>query len=208
VGDAAYTHELWAGLLISLSASLVGLGRHRLAPLPGIAALAFRELALPYCLCAAALAWWRGRRVSGLIWLAGLAACGAFYWWHTKQVRRFVTPAEWAQSDGLSPWLACGGLEFVLRTARMNMLLMLLPGTVAYLVLVLAVLGLAAMRGDAGWLLLAIVLAYVTAFLFVGQDFNGYWGAIYTPLLPVGLAYARAAFRRGAGLLPDRHLAP
>lgn len=207
LGDAPFTHELWAGLLISISASLGGLGRHRLAPLAAAAALAFRELALPYCLCAAALEWWRGRRASGLLWLAVLAAGGAFYGWHAQQIRRFVAPDEWAQSDGLAPWLACGGLEFVLRTARMNALLILLPRTAAYVVLVLALLGLAAMRHETSRLLLAAVLAYVAAFCFVGQDFNGYWGLIYTPLLPVGLAHARGGLC-AIGLWPGRQFAP
>jgi hypothetical protein len=193
IGESQYTYELWAGLLISVSASLSTMGRHRLAPAFGIAALAVRELSLPYCLCAAAMAWWCGRRFEWRMWLAGLVAWALFYLWHSWQVHLHVSPAEWAASDSVRPWLSLGGLEFVLRTARMNALLIFLPGSVAYVVLIAALLGLAAMRGDTGWMLLASLVSFLTAFFVVGQEFNGYWGVVYAPLLPVGLAHTRQA---------------
>jgi hypothetical protein len=195
-GMSQYTHELWAAAFILLSASLIGLGRHWLALVAGLAALSIREHALMYCLVAAGLAAWQNRKLEAAVWLAGIAAFAAFLTWHGGQVLAHVTPAELAESPGVRPWIRFGGLEFVLLTARMNVILFHLPGWVAYLALVASLLGMTEIGDELGALLLGTTLLYLAAYAVVGQEFNGYWGLLYAPLLPFGLAHAYPFVKR------------
>ena len=74
LGDLCVVPVLWAGVLIGLSACAYGIDRPWLGVACGLAAVFFRELALPYCLICAAMAWWRGRRGERAAWTLGLAA--------------------------------------------------------------------------------------------------------------------------------------
>ena len=195
-GMSQHTHELWAAGIILLSASLLGLGRHWLALVAGWAALSIREHALIYCLVAAALALWQQRRLEAAVWLAGIAGFAAFSAWHSRQVLAHLTPEEIAESTGVLPWIRFGGLEFVLQTARMNAILFHLPAWAAYLALAASLLGMTEIGGEFGALLLGTTLLYLGAYALVGQEFNGYWGLLYAPLLPFGLAHAYPAVER------------
>jgi len=57
------------------------------------------------------------------------------------------------------------------------------------------VFGLAGWRGETGRRCLGTTVAYLAAFAVVGQPFNEYWGLLYAPLLPLGIAQAPAALR-------------
>src|SRR5581483_210674 len=50
-------------------------------------ALLFRELALPYCLVAGAMAAWKRRWVEGAAWAVGIALFFALLAWHVGQVK-------------------------------------------------------------------------------------------------------------------------
>ena len=52
----------------------------------GLAAVFFRDLALPYCVLCAAIAWRQGRRRELALWTLGLAAWLAFFAWHWWQI--------------------------------------------------------------------------------------------------------------------------
>ncbi|HLJ93447.1 MAG TPA: hypothetical protein VKU02_09685, partial [Gemmataceae bacterium] len=56
-GDAFLAQELWSGILITLSVCAYAHDRWRLGVATGLAALFFRELALPYALISLVLAW-------------------------------------------------------------------------------------------------------------------------------------------------------
>ncbi|HVZ15103.1 MAG TPA: hypothetical protein VG894_11635, partial [Bauldia sp.] len=92
-------------------------------------------------------------------------------------------------------WLQFGGLPFVLRTAAFNGLLAFAPEWVSAILLPLAAIGLIAWPGGEGRRVAATVTAYLVLFLFVGKAFDDYWGALYTPLLMLGLGFAPAAIR-------------
>jgi hypothetical protein len=75
----------------------------------------------------------------------------------------------------------------------MHFLLIMLPLAATAVYLPLAMLGLIGWRGETGARAALSAGAYLAAFLFIGQDFNRYWGLMYTPLLSLGLVWAPAA---------------
>ncbi|MEO5807583.1 hypothetical protein [Devosia sp.] len=184
--------EIPAGVLILGSAALYGLGRPWWGA--GVAALALlvRELAGIYvlvCIYRAA----RGRRFAELgFWLAVLLAYAGYFAWHYGQVQTHIGANDPGYSQG---WLQWGGIGFWLTTASFNGVFLLLPVWVTALVLPLGVLGLLAWPGRNGaWLSLG-VLAFLMFMGAVGKPFNAYWGALYTPMLTVGLGWAGFALR-------------
>ncbi len=184
-GDAFFAQELWAGVLIALS--VFAYQHKKLLPLAvgaGLAALFLRELAMPYVLVALALAVRERRWRETAAWCAGVAVFFAFFAWHAWQVRQSLTGTEFAESQG---WIQFGGPAFVIRTCQMNAWLFNLPAWVAVIYLAAALLGLAGCRHRQSLLAGATVCIYLAAFLIVGKPFNGYWGLLYVPLLPIGV---------------------
>jgi hypothetical protein len=98
---------LWAGVLIALSITFYGLDRPAWGVGCGLAAVCFRELALPYCLLALGLAWWTGKRRESLLWLAGLAAWAVFFAIHGLRVWELIQPSG---SRRCTPWRRCADL--------------------------------------------------------------------------------------------------
>ncbi|MBY0525717.1 MAG: hypothetical protein K2R98_20090 [Gemmataceae bacterium] len=194
--DVVYAQEMWAAVLITLSIAAYGLDWWPVGLLAALAALFFRELSLVYCAIAFLLAL-RERRIGELAcWLIGLAAYGAFMAIHSREVARLIPE----QSSGqVLDWVRFGGVGFLLGTTRMNFFLAAipLPGAlwVTAVYLPLAMLGLAGWRGAMGTRTLLTVGAYLAAFSVVGQDFNKYWGLMYTPLLTLGLVWLPASVR-------------
>jgi hypothetical protein len=183
-GDAFFSQELWAGVLIALSICAYGLGYWPLGLAAALFSLFYRELTAPYCLVALFLSWQYGRRRETLLWLLGFALYGSFLAFHASQVQGHVTPADRLPGS----WLQFGGPTFVLATSRMNTFLFRLPLWVGALYLPAALFGLTRWRGETGVRLGLTAAAYVAAFAVVGQPFNEYWGLLDAPLLAFGLA--------------------
>lgn len=178
--------EMAAGVLILLSASLYGLGQRRWGMVAGLAALLVRELAGIYILVCLYLAW-RERRWSELAaWFALLCAYGLFFAWHYCQVQMHIGASDRAYADG---WLQFGGVGFLVATAAFNGFFMVLPTWANGLLLPLALLGLWAWPGRKGSYAGLMVGAALGVFAVLGKPFNGYWGALYTPLLALGLPW-------------------
>lgn len=198
LGDLFVMPVLWAGVLIALSISAYGLGRPWLGVGLGLAAVFFRELALPYCLLAAAIAWCSGRRAELLAWLVGLAGWLAFFAWHCTQAAGWITADARAHPEG---WFQFAGAGFVISTAQMNAYLLLLPQWVTALYLAAALFGLAGWHTPLGLRCGLTVCIFLTAFAMVGQEFNQYWGSLVAPLLCFGVVRFPASLRdvcRGA----------
>ncbi len=190
-GSVLYS-EYSAGMLILLSASAYGLGQRRLGFGAAVLALFIRELAAPYVLVCAALAW-RDRRYGEMWgWLVALLAYAAYYFWHAQMVWAQLGPDDFAQPGG---WLRFGGALFVLSTAAFNGIMTALPMWLTAVTLPLALLGLLAWPGTAGRRIALAVFAYLVLFAVFGAPLNAYWGALYTPLLTLGLPWAAPALR-------------
>jgi hypothetical protein len=192
IGELFVMPVLWSGVLIALSICAYGTGRWRLGLAAGLAAVFLRELALPYCLLAAALAYWNKRRGETLAWAAGLAVFFLLFALHCLYVNQLILPADRMHPHG---WMRFGGAGFVIAVAQVNAYLLLLPQWVTALYLA------AALFGFAGWNTPFGQRAGLTACLFlaglavVGQDFNQYWGCLVAPLLCLGVARFPASLR-------------
>jgi hypothetical protein len=183
--------EIFAGMLILASAGAYGLRWRALAVLLALAALFVRELSGIYVLVCIYLAWREGERKELAAWAGGLLCFAVFFVWHYMKVKAQLGPTDIAYPDG---WVQFGGLQFVLATASFNGILTALPRWVSAIVLPLALLGLVA-GGRTTQRAMIAVFFYISCFAIAGKPFNAYWGALYTPLLMVGAAFAPAAIR-------------
>jgi hypothetical protein len=182
--------EVTAGVLILISVSAYGLKLPWIGLAAGAVALFVRELAAPYIVICAAVAW-RERRYRELAgWGIVLIAYAGYFTIHLAMIDGMIGSGDRADPQG---WLQLGGLTSVLRTASFNGVLSLLPLPVTAIVLPLGLLGLLAWPGVAGLRVAATVIVYTVLFAFVGKPTNLYWGALYTPLLTLGLPWAVAA---------------
>ncbi len=196
--------EVWAGVLIAVSATACGLGWRRVGVPVGLLALFVRELALPYVLVSAFLAWRAKRRSEVWAWTAGLGAYAIYFTVHALIVRSHITPADFANpaaqiqiggmSFHLTGWIQFGGLDFLLRASSVGWL-MLLPPWVTALYLPAALLGLGGWTHPTARYASLTVACYMVAFAVMGYTMNLYWGAVYAPLLTFGAACAAPAFR-------------
>jgi hypothetical protein len=203
LGDLYVMPVLWAGMLIGLSVCAYGLERPYLGATAGVAAVFFRELALPYCLLGALLAAWQRRRGELLVWLAGMAGWACFFALHWLEVKQMIGPQAVAHREG---WVQFGGLAFVQATMQMNACLLLLPQWVTALYFAAAMLGLAGWHSPLGLRTTLTVCLFAVAFSIVGHDFNRYWGLLVAPLVcfgvvrfPASLADLFAAARQWGG---------
>jgi hypothetical protein len=185
LGDLFVMPVLWSGVLIALSLCAYGLQRPGWGVICGVAAVFFRELALPYCLLAAVLAWRHNRRGELFAWIVGLAAWAIFFAAHWAQVAELIRPGDRAHQGS---WIQFGGAGFVVATVQMNAYLLLLPQWVTALYLVAALCGLAGWNTPLGRRIALTACLYTAAFVVVGYECNQYWGCLTAPLWCFGVA--------------------
>jgi len=179
-------HEVWAGLLILLALAC-RTDKHWAASLGfGLAAALIRELAFPFLLVMAAAAWMDGRRREAAGWsiTAGIALLLLALHW--SMVAHVAQPGD-VTSPG---WLALGGWRFDLMLTRQSSLLIAAPAWVAAVTTPLALLGWCSRSGGYAGRTTTILLLWLGAFLLMGRPDNAYWGFLFAPILPIGLAFA------------------
>jgi hypothetical protein len=197
--------ELLAGALILLSVSAYGLGQRGLGVAAGAAALFTREIAGLYVVVCVLAAWREKRWLELGLWLVLVVAYGLYFGWHTANVTAQLGPHD--HGDSLA-WLRFGGATFDLLTATFNGIFLVLPNWVTALLLPVSVLGLVAWRDAGGVRALWTVLGYLVLFAFVGKPTNSYWGALYTPLLALGLVHAPTMLRELVSAALRRRFVP
>jgi hypothetical protein len=197
-GDAFFSQELWAGVLIAVSVGCFAVGWRVSGIVVGLAALFLRELALPYVLVAIVLACSERRWREAAAWCLGVGAFAVLLAWHAWKVQQHLTGQEWTEAEG---WIQFGGPAFVVRTSQMNVWLFNLPAWLGLAYLLATMLGLLWWRGSQALRIGSTVALYVAAFLIVGKPFNAYWGLLYVALLPWGLIRAGSALRELTFLL-------
>lgn len=194
-GSTFTFHELWAGQLISLSLALRLLGFVAPSVIVGAAALSIRELALPFVLLMAAVAWHERKIREAWAWgiVAGLFGLA---WSVHLHVARSLTPPDALTNS----WLATGGWSQVLQTTRMNFALTDLPLPLRAGVVSLTLAGVWVWRSCGSERVALVVTAYLAAFAVVGRPDNIYWGFMIAPILLLGIvgwaAALHSAFRR------------
>jgi len=210
-GLAFYTQELWAAMLILISSGALARKEPAwrcLAIGAGIAALLFRELALPYCLWAGLFAAYHRRWKEAAAWSGGIALFFVFLYWHSRQVAAQLTAEELSSAaGGIVNWLRFGGLDFVLLCTRLNAFFFAAPGPLLFLYLLFSLLGLACIRDERLLLQGFVAASYLAGFSFIGMSVNFYWGLLFAPLLPAGIVAAPAVlstlWQRASGQAPS-----
>lgn len=182
--DAVYYAEFWSGLAVFLSILCEYFGFALASVLAGCFALFLRELALPYCLASAVMAWRSSRRGEALLWSVGVAVYAVHFAGHMIAVME----RQPAGSDGLSwwHWVVLGGWPFLIATARMNIIVAGLPLWCAALYLPFSCFGLLAYPSRRTRRLKVTTGLYIVLFSVSGHPFNYYWGWFFAAGLAVG----------------------
>ena len=187
--DVFLAHEFWAGTLITLSLFACAKGWRWAAIGFGIVGLMIRELVLPYAALMLFISFREKKIREAALWSVGILLFAAAMAVHYMHVRAYVDGG----AVGVNSWIAFGGWKFVLATCSVHPYFFLLPPWLTAVLVPLALMGLLGWTGPLGSRVGATVLIYMVLFLFVGQSFNRYWGALYVNLLPLGLLFAPAA---------------
>lgn len=182
---AAVFTEIAAGVLILLSVVSYGNRQPAIGLLTAMAALFIRELAAPYILLCISFAICRRSTRELVGWAFALLAYFVYFAWHWSEVAQ-----QWGTSDRADPesWIQFGGIKFILTTAYFNGVSSIAPLWLSVALLPIALVGLFAWRQ--GLRAALTVTIYLCLFAVVGKPSNGYWGALYTPLLMLGLPWA------------------
>lgn len=181
-----YYHELWAGVMISLSLAARARGNIAASILAGSLAVLVRELALLYVLIMLIVAWKERQQGETLGWLGGLTVFSIALTWHASTVSGLLSSIDQVNES----WVQFGGWPFVLSTGNWNAFLLAAPQWVVAIVLPLALLGLNGRRGAEGIRSSLTLGAYCVAYLIAGRMNNAYWGMMYAPLVSLGFLYA------------------
>jgi hypothetical protein len=204
-------HEVWAGLLLALAFALHRPGRRWVGAFVAAAlALAIRELALPFVLLMGALAFLRRDWREGLAWSALVAAFVGVMAVHFHLVAAHVLPTDKPSAS----WLALRGLSGWFSDAILPSNLRYIDYRISAVLVVLALLGWAGWRSDAGRFGFMFYGGYAVLFMIAGRWENFYWGWTIAPALMAGLAFAprallslaRAGFPEVAFLRRPLHL--
>ncbi|MFT4026908.1 MAG: hypothetical protein QM676_08920 [Novosphingobium sp.] len=204
-GDPAILHERWAGLFLALALAL-RIGRREAWPaalMAVAAALAMRELALPYALLGLAFALGERQWREALGWALLILLFAAMIAFHLHHVTAQVQPGDLA-SQG---WTALGGPVRAIAAIVDTSPLQYLPVPVAFPLAVLPLLGwLGLGRRDARFCL-ALFAGYALMFALFARPDNFYWGAIVQPAWFVGLAFLPRAVAQVSDALRRGNLA-
>ena len=187
----AIWHELWAGLLITLSLACWSEKRWGPSVALGLAAVLLRELALPYLVAMAALAMLERRPREAAAWTGAIILFGIALAAHAHAVGALLHA-----TDRASPgWSRMGGWRFDLALVRGTSLLAATPVSVTAVLLPIALLGWAAWPSRYAARFGLALVGWLGAFLLIGRPENFYWGLLMAPLLPIGLVMALPALR-------------
>ena len=184
--EAYLGHEFWAGTLITSSILFYTKGWRCIAFSAGILALLIRELALPFIIVMICLSSFERKYQETAIWALGIILFIIMMVIHSFHIKEIAPPDA---IYSYSKWITFGGWNLILGTASSHPYFILFPPWFYAVLLPLVLLGLSGWKGPLGSRLGLTVGAYVFIFLFVGQDFNRYWGGLYTDLMFPGLLY-------------------
>ncbi|MEP7223049.1 MAG: hypothetical protein ABI673_10355 [Novosphingobium sp.] len=195
--DLVAQHELWAGVLVCLAIALRGSKHWPWAVACAAAALAIREMALPFVLLALAFAVMERRRNEALVWLALLPLFAGGMALHSAAVNALVLPGDLA-SQG---WNALRGPAAPLQDLTDVSLLNRLPLRAAYPLCLLALLGWLAAPLRQALFVLLYLLGYALMIALFARTQNFYWALLMLPTWFIGFAFVPRAARQIASTL-------
>jgi hypothetical protein len=184
-GDAIYSHDLWAGLLIALSLALRRPGRWIEPVAIALIAMLIRETALVYALVMALFALLEGRRREAAGWGVAIAVFAVVLALHAHAVDAVVGPLDVAASD----WGGRLGFGFFVAALTQSTALALLPVVAGALIAGCALFGWAAWNDDAGLRALALIAACAALIGIAAEPGDCDAVLIVAPLLLLGLVF-------------------
>ncbi len=178
--------ETWCGLLLGLALGLMMWKRARwwMPVIVITAALALRELALPFVLLAAVFALWERRWKELAAWVAVLALFAAGLAWHAANVSSVQLPTD-LHSPG---WSGVLGLRGVLLALKSTTILNQLPAQLGLVIALLPALGWLALEGRRGAFAVLLLFGYALMIALFSRSDNFYWGFTMVPAWFAGLA--------------------
>jgi hypothetical protein len=194
---AGLIHELWAGLWLTLALLIYRQDRWWPALIAAAAAVAVRELAVPFVLLWLAFAlgqrrWQEAAAVAGLLALFAIGM--GLHWSAVESLRLPSDPA----SQG---WDAFSGYALpLLALARLTGLL-LLPVDWAAPVAILPLVGWLGLGGRLGLFAALWFAGLATMIALFARPENFYWAQLGLPAYGIGLAFAPRALAELAGRL-------
>jgi len=194
--DAVFLPESWSGVLIGCSAGALSRRRTYWGVGAGLAALAMRELAAPYCVVCTAMALFNRDWTQVRVWLLGAVGYGLYFAWHVSGIAGMTQPDDLAQS---ASWVQFGGVPAVLAAMSWTSWWFLAPPGATPLLFTLVASGIVAPETPrharvAG----AVFLGFL---LVAGQPFNHYWGLVAAPVWAVVAGCGAAGLVAAAGHL-------
>lgn len=186
---AGLIHELWAGLWLTLALLLYRPDRWWPALLAAAAALAVRELAVPFVLL------WLGFAVIARRWreAAGVAALLALFA-GGMALHAFAVEAGRLPGDPASQgWNALAGYGLPLMAVSRLTGLLLLPVSIAAPIAILPLLGWAGIGGRLGLFAALWFAGLATMIALFARPENFYWAQLALPAYGIGLAFAPRA---------------
>lgn len=187
-------HLQWVTLFLGLATCALAAQRPGWGVACGIAALLCRELALGFCLVAGWRAWRARRRREAAAWAIGIGIWAAYFLGHALIVRSLI--AHETVAVDASSWLCWKSPWFWVRCARMNGLLIVLPGWCSYVFLTASLVGLAGARQPHGRLLFFVTMGYLVTFLAIAKPVNDYWGTLLNAPLALGCCWLPISLTR------------
>ena len=185
LGASVVFYEVWAGLFIAASLACSGLDRWKTSVALGAAALLIRELALPYVVIMAAMAWWESKRREALAWAITSVVFVILWTWHVSQVLKVMPP-----TGLVNAWMVAGGWAFVMKASLSSVFFILVPEPwdqfAVAVVIPLLWAGSWYWADSLGRRVAIILTAYFTLFMVAGRPDNWYWGFVIAPLIPLG----------------------
>ena len=178
--------EAWCGLFLALALGLTLWDRARwwMPVIVIAAALALRELALPFLLLAGAFALWQRRWKELAAWTAVLVLFAAGVAWHASNVVAVQLPTD-LHSPG---WADALGLRGVLLALANTTLLHKLPMQIALVIALLPALGWLSLDGRRGAFAVLLLFGYALMIALFSRADNFYWGFTMVPAWFAGLA--------------------
>lgn len=191
IPEVAVSHELQAGLLVSLALALSATRLWIAALVTAVLGIAIRELAAPFLLAWAAVTLVAGRRreLAGVLVASMLVTLGL--WLHAQGVA-----AQRLPDDLTSPgWKGLFGPSLPLYGIHVTTLLQTLPLWLAGPLGVLPLLGWMALGGRTGALGTLWFGGFIAAVAIFARQENFYWMGLFVPAYGVGLAFVPRALR-------------
>lgn len=192
LGEFVAVHDLWAGLLLSLSLAIRTPGRWITAAALGLMAAMIRETAALYLGLMLVTALFEGHRRESGGWTIALAVFAAVVIVHLQAIAAVTGPLGEAQP---ADWAGAAGFGFALEAIAASTAPSLLPSGIAALLVVLAIVGWSAWRDPLATRALAIILVFVVVLTFWSGPGRAHWAFLIAPIVPIGLIFIPDALR-------------